>query len=371
MYHYREPLLAQFQVFASKSQVTRILIAVAGILFVLAILIEWLHRRGARKSSIASSIRDFERLVQRKGLTREETKLMYRLAKRSRIATPLPLATSALRFDEAVRAELDRLRQTADEGDAVARVCSAIREKLGLTEIPPGHGLPSTRFLPGGQRLVIGKADVPAEPGYPAEVVSVADTGITVSWPARGGEKAKLSTGDRLRIAMWRSNDARYSFDTTVKSIIQEPEPRLELRHAAALVRVQSRKCYRIQVNMPLVLHYVPGERAEPATSVDTPVHAVSRTHRISARLTTLSGGGISMVCDQSIPVDAVLRSHIPIEGSGTPVPVACRVVSAATSRTRGRYVLRAEFIAVDEEDRDRIFRYVSLKQQERIAETA
>jgi len=366
-----EPLLAQFQLFAPKSQVSRALIVVATVLFVLAIVLEWLRRRSAARTSIVSSRRDFERLAMRKGLTRDEVRVMDELAKRSGVATPLPLATSALRFDESVHAELERLRGTADEGDAAARVYTAIREKLELTEVPLGRGLPSTRFLRVGQPLVVGRAEAPSERGYPSEVTSLDDTGITISWPARGGTRAELGAGARVRVAFWRSDDARYFFDTDVRTVLSEVEPRLLLRHTREITRVQSRKFYRIAVSIPVVLHYVPGERAVPETTVDLPAGAVSRARRFSARVTTLSGGGISMVCDQNIPVDAVLRSHIPIEAAGAPVPCACRVLSAATSRRAGKYVLRTEFIAIDEEDRDRIFRYVSLKQQERITEMA
>jgi len=371
MEHYVEPLMAQFQLFASKSQLSRMLIALAVILFIVAILIELLRRRTVVRGNIASSRRDFELLGARKGLTRQEIRQMYELAKRSDVASPFPLATSALRFDEAVHAELGRLRRTADEGDGIAQVYSAIREKLGLSDIPLGHVLPSSRFLSVGQQLVVGKADAPTEPGYPAEIVALDDAGITISWPARGDKKADVHVDNRLRVAMWRANDARYFFDTDVKRILSEVEPRLVLRHTRDITRIQSRKFFRIEVNIPVVLHYVPGERVNSETTVDIPVGAVSRVRRFSARLTTLSGGGISMVCDQNIPVDSVLRSHMPLEGVGTPAPVACRVLSASTSRRAGRYVLRAQFIAIDEEDRDRLFRYVSLKEQERITETA
>jgi len=366
---YGEPIMAQFQVFAVKSQLTLTLIAVAGFLFVLAIVVEWSRRRADRQAGIASSASAFERLAERKGLTKAEISQMYRLAKRSHVVTPLPLATSALRFDEAVHAELDRLRRTADEGDAVARVYSAVRDKLGLDELPLGHALPSTRFLPVGQRLVVGKSDERSEPGYPSEVVAMDDTGMTISWPTRGGTRAEIGTNDRIRVALWRSNDARYFFDTTIRFTLLEMEPRLVLRHTRDITRVQSRKFFRVEVNVPVVLHYNPSERSAPDTGVSMSVGAVSRTRRVSARLTTLSGGGLSMVSDQNVAVDSVLRLHIPLEGVGKPVPVACRVLSAVASRKAGKYVLRAQFIAVDEEDRDRIVRFVSLKQQEQIAE--
>jgi len=371
MEYYGEPLLAQFQLFASKSQLSRMLIALAVMLFIVAIAIELLRRRSVVQGNIASSKRDFELLAARKGLTRQEIRQMYDLAKRARVASPFPLATSALRFDEAIDAELARLKRTADEGDSIAQIYSAIRQKLGLNEIPLGHALPSSRFLSAGQQLVVGKADARSEPGYPAEIIALDDAGITVSWPARGDKKADVHVDDRLRVAMWRANDARYFFDTDVKNALSEMEPRLVLRHTRDITRVQSRKFYRVEVSIPVVLHYVPGERAVSETSVDMPVGAVSRVRRFSARLTTLSGGGMSMVCDQNIPVDSVLRSHIPLEGIGAPAPVACRVLNASTSRRAGKYVLRAQFVAIDEEDRDRLFRYVSLKQQERITEMA
>jgi len=371
MEYYGEPILAQFQLFAAKSPLSRMLIAVAVILFIVAIAIELLRRRSVAQGNITSSRRDFELLAARKGLTRQEIRQMYELAKRAHVASPFPLATSALRFDEAIDAELGRLKRTVDEGDSVAQVYSAIREKLGLNDIPLGHALPSSRFLSVGQQLVVGKTDARTEPGYPAEIVALDDAGITVSWPVRGDKQADVHVDDRLRVAMWRPNDARYFFDTDVKNILSEMEPRLVLRHTRDITRIQSRKFYRVEVSIPLVLHYVPGERVVSEASVDMPVGAVSRVRRFSARLTTLSGGGMSMVCDQNIPVDSVLRSHIPLEGVSIPVPVACRVLSASTSRRPGKYVLRTQFVAIDEEDRDRLFRYVSLKQQEHIAEMA
>lgn len=371
MEYYVEPLLAQFQLFATKSQLSRVLIALAVILFALSLVIELLRRRAVVQSNTASSKREFEVLAARKGLTRQEIRVMYELAKRSRISSPFPLAASALRFDEAVHSELERLRRTADEGDSVAQVYGAIRNKLGLNDVPLGHALPSSRFLSVGQAFVVGTADAGGEPGYSSEVVALDDMGITVSWPARGDKKVDVRLEERLRVAFWRSNDARYFFDTEVKSTLPEMEPRLVLRHTRDITRIQSRKFFRIEVSIPIVLHYVPGEHADSETTVDMPVGAMSRTRRFSARLTTLSGGGMSMVCDQNIPVDSVLRSHIPLEGVGTPAPVACQVISASMSRRAGKYVLRGQFVAIDEEDRDRLFRYVSLKQQEYIAETA
>jgi hypothetical protein len=159
---------------------------------------------------------------------------------------------------------------------------------------------------------------------------------------------------------LWRDEDARYGFVTTVATH-NAPPLSWRLHHTRDLERTQDRADFRVRHENPVVAGVLNAPRDEDADLQTLPV-----VTRLTGRITSLSAGGCALVFSQPVAKHVLLRIELDVPG----VPkrnVEVKIVSTAPI-SGGRYLVRGRFLGLNEDTRDKIARYVLHKQQQRLA---
>ena len=87
---------------------------------------------------------------------------------------------------------------------------------------------------------------------------------------------------------------------------------------------------------------------------------------KLRGRITNLSAGGCALVVQQSIPGQVLLRIVVELD-DWEPFDLFARIV-ATTPISGGRTFVRTSFVAIDDEKRDKIARYI-MRRQQRLSE--
>jgi hypothetical protein len=234
-----------------------------------------------------------------------------------------------------------------------------IRKELGLDHVPAGQSMMSTRELSDGQWMSIARADEHPPQFFRVMVEDVNEAYFYVSYKDGPASAApKFPPGTRVRCSLWRGEDARYTFEACIAAF-NAPPPAWTLTHTEKLARSQNRAHFRIrhdqEISAGVLNAPLPG--TSPADLASRPV-----VTRLQGRISSLSAGGCAIVFQQSVARHVLLRVLVDVPG-GTPIEVEVEIVSTAHI-SGGRHLVRGKFLGLSEDARDRIARYVHLKQQ-------
>ncbi len=142
------------------------------------------------------------------------------------------------------------------------------RTKL-QNETDSKKGLDSTLYLDKGQKLRI------ILPGQGVFTSTILNNGkeIIISVPRKKEMipiPAENWMGKLISVYLWRANDARYVFDTTVINHgLFIGQPSISIKHSNNLVRTQNRKAVRAKCNIPANLYVLTQEHTN-TSSVET-----------------------------------------------------------------------------------------------------
>lgn len=333
-------------------------------LFVAAVAIEVYRRKRERGKRIDAEWRAVAQIASEKELSQRELKLLSTLIKQHAPDAPLRTATERQRFDRCVIQEMAAYARHHDEAayEKHGQVLRDVRVHLGHDYIPYGQRIHSTRDLTAGQRVWSAPADDENSPWFVMLVVDVDEARFHLSPQDR---PPAVSPGEMLRCRLCREEDARYRF--TVRLLrYEEDGSDWVMEHTEDVHRIQTRAHFRI--------HY---ERTLPVGILNAPVdgdltnlNARNPVTRLRGRLTNLSGGGFAVVLPQAVPKQVFLRVPLEVDEHG-PLAANARVVETTPMAT-GRHLVRAAFVALEDEDRERITQFVFHQQQPvQAAETA
>jgi hypothetical protein len=262
-------------------------------------------------------------------------------------------------FDACVKQDLEALERRGESRLLEARgvLLHDIRVRLGLDYIPFGRRITSTRELYHAQTLWMASAPSASADGWHRMSVSSVDEAHFYV-RAEGGTPPKLAADQEAYFRMWREEDGRYIFKARLVRI--ETGPTIFMfRHARELERTQSRAHFRVRYdhtgNIGVLNAPVDGELSGHASRL--PIM------RLRGRFTSLSGGGMGVVLPQPLPRQVLLRGELDLEPGTEPVTVIARpIVVQPTSG--GEYLVRAEFVEMEDETRDRITHYAFERQK-------
>lgn len=358
----------------------RWLVIIAGLaVFALAVLVEIIRSRLGSRKQAEEIWRDFEDAAIERGLTGKELTLCKEMARQSLSDRPLRLLTSKEAFDECAGKRMTALRSQGAPGDELESLSDTlgdIRKKLGLTFVPFGRPLSSTRGLRPDQKLTIEVEKGTSATRFLATVLDVTDLGIVMSPPESASGQIKLEPDQKVTVAFWRGDDARYMFITRVHKALYSPHLAIVLEHAEKLQRTQARTFYRVRVSLTAtVAELLLKDLAELEKVSD--VSSLPTRNQLISTISSISGGGLSLISKSRLNVDDLLRVEIdlgrayneieePIPEDMTHPPVllaVCKVVSVSALPAL-RYLARASFALINETDRDRIVRFVNVKEQ-------
>lgn len=327
-------------------------------LLLLAVLIDLVRRRLQRARNVEAEWRRAEEKARQKGVAQGDWNLLREVVARWMPRAPLAAVTERHHFDACIEAELADIEGRGDleQYEAVGALLRRLRTRLGLDFVPYGQQIHSTRELGLRQRVWVAPVSPVPPDWFRTRVAEVTEAHFALTpWPGAEGAPPTFEPGEEVRCHMRRDDDARYAFIATLLRF--EPAPPVWVfHHTAKLNRIQSREYYRAHIDQ---------ETTVAILAQHTPdVALADRTVRIrlEGRVTSLSGGGLAVVVDQSIAVETVVRVGLKLPGE-KPIQVYVRVVDDEPVAD-GHHWIRGAFIEMTEETRDRITHYVSQRQQ-------
>ena len=358
----------------------RLYLVIAGLaVLAVAVLLEIVRSYAAKRKRDEELWRDFEEVAIERGLTGRELGLCKEMARSLVPDKPMRLLTSKEAFDKAAGRCMSRLRASGtapEELESESDVLGEIRRKLGLTFVPFGRRLTSTRGLQPDQKLTIELEKGPGGTRFLATVLDVTDLGIVISPPESAAGQVSLEPGQKVAVALWRADDARYMFMTKVYSPVHSPKLAIVLEHADKLERTQARTFYRVRVSVTATIAELVSKDAGELEKAPDIGSLPSRRQSIGT-LSSVSGGGVSLVSKSRVNVDDLVRVEIdltrvyaeiqeaqrPDADETRKLETVCKVVTVS-ALPGPRYLVRASFALINETDRDRIVRFVNAKEQ-------
>ena len=309
--------------------------------------------------------RNLEEILDERRISPEARTLLTRIIKRHAPLTPLRVVTTRDGFETCIDAEMGSLKpkRYAAAFENMGLRLRDLRTELGLDYIPVGQKIHSTRELHEGQWLSMA-LDGEEKPQWTRVMLEEVNEAYfyVVLKDAPTSEAPSLRAGDRVRCRMWREEDARYLFETEVAAY-EEPPATWRLQHVNDLNRTQARAHYRIRHDQPVTVGVINAALEGGKNKVrNRPV-----VTRLRGRITSLSAGGCALVLQQAVARQVLLRIPINLP-DGQMLEFEAKIVATSTI-SGGRYLVRVQFLEVEEEERDLIAKYVLQKQQMRIAE--
>jgi c-di-GMP-binding flagellar brake protein YcgR len=335
-------------------------------LLLFAVLIEVRRRRDRVNLRAKSEWRTLHAILAEHNFSERETGIIEALVKKHALETPLRAVTVRQVFDECMEAEMAQLRQSGATEVFVKAGTQLrdIRTQLGLDYVPVGQRISTSRNLYSGQGLSVARTSDTEPRWFRMMVEAVDEAFFHVSDREKPGKQSPdFRKGEEVRCRMWRDEDARYAFITTVDDIEQSP-PGWRLNHTGAMDRVQARAHFRVRHDQTTVV-----EVLDAPLDKETNNLAKRRVvTKLRGRITSISAGGCALVLQQPVTKQVLLRIAIELPRA---VPVEAVVsIIACTAISGGRYHVRLTFVGLDDERRDRIAKYVLQRQQAILAGT-
>lgn len=329
-----------------------------GALFLLGFVVEQFRQKAIERKRIRVEWETVEGLATEKELPAPGWQRLKQCISRWMPDHPLRALTVRFDFDHCVDSEMKSLLASGAtaEYEAAGSELHDLRRHLGLDYIPYGQRIYTTRELVGGIPAWIALTSVSKPRWYAMRIHSVDEAYLCLE-PINGQDVPDLAPNGEVRIRLWREDDARYMFKTRLVRKDQAPE-RWMFHHTTDLDRVQSRDFFRIRFDHSVDVAVLERPKDGQTTGLIT-APAVSM---VTGRLTSLSGGGFALLAAQPVADRTFLRVNLDLPNMD-PFDVVARVVGASMQAS-GRCLVRATFIGLEDEYRDRIVRFVTLQQQ-------
>lgn len=324
-----------------------------------AVMVEMYRRRRDRQLRLEAEWRAVRELFHDRDVPEEDWHLVRAIVGQYAADTPYRAVTKRRLFDECMARYFAALRATAPESEVSQRGMQLrhSRMQLGLDYVPIGQRIQSTRELQTGQSVWVAHAAGHAPHWRHFTVVDVDEAFFRLALV--GDEAApEYAPGDMLKFRLWREDDARYVFDTPLHGTGAKPQ-RWTVFHVESLTRNQARAHYRVRHDQAVNVSILSAPLGENYDDLDQrPVVTYVR-----GRVTSLSGGGLAIAFQQPVPRQVLLRLTLDLPEQEARLTVYVRPVGTQHV-PGGRSLLRGRFVAMNDEAREAIARFVFLKQK-------
>ncbi len=334
-------------------------------LILIAFSVERLRQRRRISKQRSAEWNTVECIIRDKELTPEEQKALRTLIRKQSPQEPLRTVTVRQHFDACVERLMESLGQSRDRKQyaEMGSLLRDVRVALALDYVPFGQRIQSTRELSSGQLISLALASDTTPRWHAGRVEDLDEAYLYISlddMDARGLNE--FQPGAELRARLWREDDARYAVMLECAGLHDTP-PSFVFYHSGKLDRLQARSDYRIRHEQTTSIGVInkPLEDQDLDRLAERPL-----VTKLRGRITNLSAGGCALVVQQAIPAQVLLRIVIELD-DWEPFDVFARVVATAPI-SGGRSFVRASFVAIDDEMRDKIARYI-IRRQQRLAD--
>jgi len=349
-----------------------IVLALLAVLITVDILSDRRHRAAVRRRNWEL----FDGITHMHGLVLTEVAFLKRFVRYQPEENPVAIVNSPAEYDACVERELASLAKreaTEAEIDETLNFISTIRRKLALDNLPQGQFLHSTRGLLPNQEIKVRALGTAETREFDSVIVAVTEKELAVTAPRIAGEIYHIDPGTDVEINLVRKNDAIYVFMSRVLRTFIGRAPLVTLSHANDLQRIQLRRHYRVEVDMPLSFALLDRREIEQSTGdSDEAIAAAIIGARTTGQgtLQNISGGGALFESRNLLARGDFLNFDLDLWG-GEKENITGEVVDVtppsggpgAPDAKRRKTTVHLTFVGMSDKVRDKIVKYVFRRQ--------
>lgn len=340
--------------------------AIGGGLFLLAIAVAIeLHRRHReRRDILEADWRAARDLLADRGIDGEDRALLLAILTQYAPDHPTRAITKRLTYDGCMERYFKTLIATSDDATVAERGARLrdVRGRLGLDYVPIGQRIHSTRELYNGQALWATPASGVEPRWFHLRVAGVDEASVFLA-PVGTDALPVVKSGEALKFRFWREDDGRYLFEASVIPTDRRPAV-WRAAHSQPLARTQARAHYRIRFDSMVQVNILNAPLRDDFDGLE----AQTSVTNLTGRVISLSGGGLAVQFPQPVPKQILMRIPLSLPGSARALTTFVRP-TGAQQLGGGQSIVRGRFVAMDDETRDTITRYVFLKQKQHLGE--
>ncbi len=199
---------------------------------------------------------------------------------------------------------------------------------------------------------------------YPSRVDDIINERLILGWPTDLGVTIPIRIGEPVALYFIRE-DAIYSFEAIVEESQREPVPRIALRQAGQVQRIQRRAYFRVRAMIPVQLTGIVRTGKSDKEGAGSTVHIVTST-------VDISGAGMAIHHSTPLPADTIFEARLSIDHDEAPLKLLVRVVhsepAAGLAEGKQIYHIAFFFVTITESQRRKIVRRCFRIQQESLA---
>lgn len=332
------------------------LAAVLGLLmcFVIMYLVHSVMTKRSQRRAIQKS-------AQAKGLSPEERAVIMWAVNTKPRMNPFKVLHSLREFQRlfgTLMHDLVGKLDTERKAQQKLNLIFSVRKKL-FGDVAYHFGpLSSTLQLAAGQHLMLKFHNQGRTTSAGSVVLDVDSTAITVDYPFIGGERPQFEKGQPVEVILYRDRDAEYQFKTHVlRDTVSRDQLFLMLAHAANVERLQMRKFYRLETQVPFKFsrylwdskldnRYLPGVEDDSLPFEGT--------------IQDISAGGIMFSTREPLNSHDLVVFNLELDHRHTIHKVLGKVVAVNRQGVReDEYLVRIGFLNIKTGDQDLIIRTV------------
>jgi hypothetical protein len=344
----------EIEAFRIATPTTNQLIILLIIVFLVALIFFLASRRVTSRSVTRRAPRgsgwgEFYQYARTRGLSKNETEILRKLAINYGLAKPANIFTSTNILDSCIQRAVRKLSLQEIRGeskDDMINLYYRLRNKI--TRFKRGRAITSTRSIPVGVKVRLG---IQKYGFFSANIVDNDANYIALSIPGLPPGRRIPWNHKKVRFSYWRENDAVYVIETKVAGTVQtDEEQSLRLRHTDRIRRIQKRLYPRMNVRLPVFFSKlrVVEENGKKKAFVER-----SETHW--GTIIDLSVGGLSIETtapydrNQYLRVEFELREEYKVVGVG-------KVKRIERNAARKTWIMHIQFTKISKKNKNEIF---------------
>ena len=315
------------------------------------------HSRKKASQQLSENL--FNEHVQRFKLSNIEVDKLKALMQHEKIVEPQVIFQSISLYEKCVDKEIKKLldhNASEEVKKEENEILTRIRNKLGFHHLALEHPLASSRNITVGQVGSIFGKNVKVPLIRRAVVVSRDEFVLTLQYNVDKEEVCHITPGDEIKFAFTRQSDSAYG--VVFEVISADGSGTIKVLNTLNFRRNQLRQYIRIELSIPLKFRLV--------STVDDKKSDVRRGEVVDAKMSDISGGGMSFLCERSLRVgDVILVSFSLPDERFTGISSKIKRISLQEGKTKTLYKHHIQFVSIETNKRDKIIKYIFEKQRQ------
>jgi c-di-GMP-binding flagellar brake protein YcgR len=301
----------------------------------------------------------FEKTTERLGLTAREVDKVKDLLKHETLTEPQIILQSVSVYERCVNKEIQQLLKrgiTTDQKISENDLLYALRKKAGFHHLALEHPLVSTRNIAVGQAGALYGRNLKKPLIQRVVVIDNNEFSFSLQYDVDKEDIVHIAFGDEIKFAFSRQSDSVYGASLSV--IHADGSGIVEVSHSLNLKRNQLRQYVRIEVTLPLKLRLI--------HTADFEKSDIRRGELIEAKLSDISGGGLSFLGEKSFRVGDLVTVSFDLPNMKF-VGISGKILRISLQEGKLKTLIKHHvlFLDIEPRRRDMIVKYVFDKQRQ------